>query len=118
MHYIRRREKSFSVTCHTRICSLHFIGDKRSGPQLFPWNAEKLFQIASPEKRRRQRLKQTDQAGVCEQRLESCVADLNSLSCLADVALSNGYLYVNDSDTSTCSSSQSCGIPDGRAVNH
>lgn len=45
-----RREKGFKDTCHTRICSLHFTDSKEDGPQLFPWNAKKLFQVQDPEK--------------------------------------------------------------------
>jgi len=52
-----RREKGFTVTCHTRICSLHFPNGKNSGPELFPWNDKKLFQIKSPEKKQRQQRK-------------------------------------------------------------
>lgn len=47
-----RREKGFVPTCHTRVCSLHFVNsDIREGPKIFPWNASKLFQTRSPEKR-------------------------------------------------------------------
>jgi hypothetical protein len=80
-----RREKNFTITCHTRICSLHFVGDKNSGPQLFPWNAKKLLQITSAEKwHRKTRTKKETAVAEC---FESCTDDLNPLSCLASLCL-------------------------------
>lgn len=80
------------MTCDTRICSLNFVCDRTAGPQLFLWNAKKLFQLANPEKQRR--IKRYANDPTVNDNSDSLTYDVTPLSFLADVALSTGYVEV------------------------